>query len=561
VKPRPRFTTIVAFAAFSSGLGCGGGTGGPGAQGGGGAGGGAGNAAAGNRGSFAGNAGSGGSGAAGAGGSSAGAGGFAAGAGGSPAGAAGSVAGAAGSTAGAGGSMAGAAGSIAGAGGSTAGAGGSAAGAAGSTAGAGGSAGGGAAGTGSGGGAAGSGLGGFGGQTCFPAATGVPGQSGLPNWWLGSAPFDDPRWAGSFGYSFGPASLNALLETEGADRYLVLRWNVTYDPGAALPGDQVWVGFYNPAGGGTGTIFQLTRDTTTTTTAGLAGPGIMSVSAFSRAGSATIWTSATVPGAVSTEARIDASCVGMASFPNSCPSWAIRLRVPMSAANGGVDLGNTFSMWSEIDVDHGDVVGTGVITTDSWPAGASGQAAAGFPPIFPEPLGSVSPPSAAWSLVDASGGSCVAGIALQSGDITVVNTIGAGTTIDVASANTFHVRPLNETTATWAGNAIGASLRIADWGTGIGDSPLWLAVPDASCAGATGSGVVPAGSRFDLACNWTLTTGQRCDYRPDLAPGCTPDSIGARFAQQAIFVELTSSGIPITFPSSSAATTFSFGTH
>ena len=142
----------------------------------------------------------------------------------------------------------------------------------------------------------------------------------------------------------------------------------------------------------------------------------------------------------------------------------------MSAANGGVDIGNTFSMWSEIDVDHGDVVGTGVITTDSWPAGASGQAAAGFPPIFPEPLGSVSPPSAAWSLVDASGGSCVAGIALQSGDITVVNTIGAGTTIDVASANTFHVRPLNETTATWAGNAIGASLE--DRRLGHGDRRL-----------------------------------------------------------------------------------------
>jgi len=78
--------------------------------------------------------------------------------------------------------------------------------------------------------------------TCFPPATGVPGQPGLPNWWSGTAGFDDPRWVGSYGFSHGTVDFNALLDTTGGTSTLVLRWEVQADPGAALTGDQVFVG-------------------------------------------------------------------------------------------------------------------------------------------------------------------------------------------------------------------------------------------------------------------------------------------------------------------------------
>jgi hypothetical protein len=73
--------------------------------------------------------------------------------------------------------------------------------------------------------------------------------------------------------------------------------------------------------------------------------------------------------------------------------------------------------------------------------------------------------------------------------------------------------------------------------------------------------IVGHGARFDLTCTWTPSAAQACDYRPDLAPGCTPETIGTRFAQQCILAELASTAAPIAFSSSSACATFSFGAH
>src|SRR5436305_10611163 len=100
--------------------------------------------------------------------------------------------------------------------------------------------------------------------TCFPPATGVPGQPGLPDWWSGTAGFDDPRWVGSYGFSHGTADFSGLLQNSGGTTYLVLRWEVQADPGAAVGGDQIFVGFDNTTTNA-GTILQLSRDATTTT--------------------------------------------------------------------------------------------------------------------------------------------------------------------------------------------------------------------------------------------------------------------------------------------------------
>lgn len=391
--------------------------------------------------------------------------------------------------------------------------------------------------------------------TCFPPATGVPGQPGLPDWWSGGAGFDDPRWVGSYGFSHGTVDFNALLETSGSTTYLVLRWEVQADPGAAVAGDQLFVGFDNITTNA-GTILQLTRDATTTTANGPVGPGVMTATAFGRSGGASFWSNATFPSGIQTDARLDTTCDG-SMVPPVCDRWAIRLRVPTTAAAGGIDLGTSFKMWYEVDVQHGD---TGTTDVAKWPIGAATVDLTAIPPAFPEPAGSVSPPSAAWSDVTTGGGTCAAGVDLQHADISVANAIGAGTQIDVNSTNTFHVKPLNNTTTVFDPNSIKARLRIADWGSAVGDSPQWL-VPDPTCQAATGSGPagsIHAGGRFDLTCTWTLTAAQKCDYRPDLFPGCTPDALGPRDSHQCILADLSSSGAPVPFSSSSSWNNFNF---
>ena len=469
----------------------------------------------------------------------AGAGGGAAGAGGGAAGAGGSAAGAGGSAAGAGGSAAGAGGSAAGAGGSAAGAGGGAAGAGGGIAGA--------------GGAGGSGTAG-GSVVCIPPAVGVPGQSGLPDWWNGNAPFDDPRWSGSFAFGFANATFSALLDDKAQTPALVLRWHVVSDMGSPRAGDAAWVGFLNTTTG-TATILRLTRDTAKDTTGGKVG-GAMTVTAFQRIAPTAPWSSVAVAQRISADARLDVACDETA-FPVFCPTWTIRARVPTTGAAGGIDLDRSFLMWSEIDVENGD---TKTTTTDRWPTGAAAVDQTSDPPTFPDPRGSTAPSSAAWLSVSTAGAMCTPAISLQSGDLSVSNQIGAGTTIDVTGLNTFHLRPLNSTPTTISATAIQATLRIADWHNGIGDAPLWLPVPDATCSAASGAAgaTVASGARFNLTCTWTPSSVQTCTYRPDFSPGCQPSNIGFRYFQQAIFVELGSAGAPVAFSSGSAAATFTF---
>jgi hypothetical protein len=354
----------------------------------------------------------------------------------------------------------------------------------------------------------------------------------------------------------GDGAFNALVDRTGAPAALVLRWRVTDDTSPASTTNQLWVGFYNPTSG-VATVLRITNDVATTTTAGTAATGALDMVALQETTPGAGWSSVSVPAGITAEARLDAVCT-TAQLPSICSTWAIRLRVPTSAAAGGVDLSDSFKMWFELNV-QGDTA----IVADRWPLGAAEVDQTALPLTFPDPLGSTSPASAAWNDVSTDAATCAPGIALAPGDLTVSNQIGSGTTIDVAGANTFHVKPLNQTQTVYAPSAIAASLRIADWRAGVGDSPLWLAFPDASCATAmeSASGTVGTGQRFDLVCTWTPTAAQACDYRPDLSPGCTPDTVGSRYAQQGIFVELFSTAVAVPFASSSAAAAFSFGAH
>jgi hypothetical protein len=387
--------------------------------------------------------------------------------------------------------------------------------------------------------------------TCFPVGGGgVPGQPGAPDWTTGTAPYDDPRWIGSYGFGQATVMFNALVEGSGPNKTLLLRWHVTGDAGPALAGDQVWVGFYDPTGTGSGTILQVTRDALVSTDGGAgAGAGTMSISAFTRSGGAAFWSSATVPAAIASGARLDAFCETTGGGV-TCDEWIIRLRVPLTAAAGGIDLPDPFGAWYEVDVEHGD---TGTTDEAKWPTGVINVDQTTAPVTFPDPAGV--PP---WFSVTSAGGACAAGVEIQPGDISVVNSDGTGTQIALTGVNTFHARPINNTMNGYSPNAVQAKLRIADWGSFVGDSPRWDTVPDPSCAAATGPmlGNIGQSARFDLTCTWTLTTGQQCDYGH--ASGCTPDALGTRDSHQCIIADLSSTSGPVPFSTSSAWNNFNF---
>ena len=382
--------------------------------------------------------------------------------------------------------------------------------------------------------------------TCFPpGGGGVPGQPGLPDWWSGSAPFDDPRWIGAYGFGHGTVKFDAMVDPS-SPKAVILKWRIKPDPGVAAAGDQIWVGFFNTTTT-VATALKFTRDALVTTTAGGVGAGVMSATAFTRTGATGLFASATVPTNVGTKARLDAFCT--TADPILCDEWIVRLRVPTTAAAGGIDLGDTFKMWYQVDVEHGG-------TTDraKWPNTAADLDGTADPLVFPEP--------STWNDVKIGGaGTCAAGIDITYSDITVSNSKGAGTDLDVNSANTFHVKPINNTTTVYNPNSIKSLLRLADWGSAVGDSPRWIPVPDPSCASATGTGAagsITGGTRFDLTCTWSLTAGQKCAYRPDLFPGCTPDP-GPRYHHQCIMADLSSAAGPIAFSTDSAWNNFDFG--
>lgn len=387
--------------------------------------------------------------------------------------------------------------------------------------------------------------------TCFPVGGGgVPGQPGAPDWTTGTSPYDDPRWIGSYGFGQGTVMFNALVEGSGATKTLLLRWHVTGDAGAALAGDQIWVGFYDPTGTGSGTILQLTRDALVSTDGGASVGSAMSISAFTRSGGAAFWSSATVPAGISTGARMDAFC-DTSGAPITCDEWIVRLRVPLTTAAGGIPLPDPFGMWYEVDVEHGN---TGTTDEAKWPTGVINVDQTTAPVTFPDPVGA--PP---WFSVTSAGGTCAAGVDIQPGDISVENTDGTGTQIALTGVNKFHVKPINNTMTGYSPNAIQARLRIADWGSFVGDSPRWDTVPDPSCATATGPavGTVGMGTRFDLTCTWTLTAGQQCDYGNTPA-GCMPDALGSKDSHQCIIADLSSTAVPVPFSTSSAWNNFNF---
>jgi hypothetical protein len=415
---------------------------------------------------------------------------------------------------------------------------------------------------------------------CLPPGYGVPGAPGVPTWWGGatSIGINDPRWRGAamFNHVGDTARYQVVVDNSGADKYLVMMWTVYADPTA---GDLLYFGFYNDTGTAstsTGNVFRVTRkDNPAIQDAGTPDGGVGS-NATTTDTEAFYWTGTawqTVAGVphfptwISDDTRLDVACGS-----SGCDTWDVRLRVklvgagqgnfgnPMAATGGGMELGATFKLWYELKTVltsgapelaspvsslefNPAVTATDPDLTD--PTNFVDEAALGGPRI---------PDTSKWmtASIDTTLSTCEKGINLQSGDISVVNSVtgpGGGNSISLLGANTFHAKPTNNTGGGLAGSAIVSRFRIADWNTSSHASAIWRVVP--GCGAATGSGSVANGSTFDLTCGWTLSPAEQCDYavpsgRPDGCPPPTKDS------HQCILVDLHTASSQFYFSSASA---------
>jgi hypothetical protein len=380
--------------------------------------------------------------------------------------------------------------------------------------------------------------------TCIPVAVGVPGQSGPPAWWGGgSGPIDDPRWQGamSVGHDNDDAQFRALRYTDGGQSYLVLSWEVKADTGPATAGqDQLFVGFWDTAND-RGNVIRITRNLSATEANGTFAAGAFTAEVRYRdASTAGAWNLVSaippVPAWVQNDALFGAVCTMGAGA--QCTRWNVRMRVPVGAASPvsnpalGLPLSSDFRMWYELRVEHASGAPVPIVR-HKWPATA--------PNVVDLPLTYPDPGNAAhFANVSTASSPCAGGVRLDYAHITTDNT--PSTAISTTAPNVFHARPINETVAPIAGNAVRARFRVANWGSVLFDSPEWIDInPSApSCASATGAAPnVAPGSSFDLTCSWTLTAEQQCAYRPDVHNTCSPMP-AARHPHQCVLVELSS---------------------
>ncbi|HEX4406982.1 MAG TPA: hypothetical protein VH560_19220, partial [Polyangia bacterium] len=421
--------------------------------------------------------------------------------------------------------------------------------------------------------------------TCLPAGYGVPGAPGVPTWWGGASSVgrDDPRWRGAamFNHVGDTARFQTVVDNSGPDPYLVMMWTVNADPTA---GDLLYFGFYNDGGApasSTGNVFRITRkDDPAIQDAGTPDGGVGSSSVTTDL-EAFYWNNTLAtpawqvvaglphfPSWISNDVRLDVTCGS-----SGCDSWDIRLRVklvaagqgnfgnPSASTGGGMELLPTFKLWYEMKTVltggtpdlasptsslefNPTVVAADPDLTD--PANFADENALGGP-RFPD--------TSKWAQasVDTTLSTCEKGVNIQSGDISVVNSVtgpAGGNSISLLGANEFHAKPTNNTGGNLAAAGVLARFRIADWNTSSFASAIWDVIPGCPAA-VGGSGTVPNATQFDLTCSWTLSASERCEYdvptgRPD---GCPP---ATKAAHQCILVDLKTAASQIYFSSASA---------
>ena len=398
---------------------------------------------------------------------------------------------------------------------------------------------------------------------CFQRVGGVPGAYNQPpDWWTaGATPLgsmtgrfvDDPRWQGASAFSHvsDTARFRTLVETEGAQRFLVMSWHIRADPTAT--NDRLYVGFWDESST-RGNVFRIEKAIAAATpvNGGTYATGAYNGRFYNKVGAGG-WglnnTGGLIPPPLPTwlknDTRVDVFCSGAV-----CDEWAVRMRIPIDPAADvtvndptGVKItaGGVFRFWYQVQ----DGMSLGTAAAYSWPEGTS-VAQEGNPPCsaippycFPDPNDATNP----WNRVQDTG-TCNGDIGLLAGD-TYANSAGS-IQVNLTGSNAFHARPTNFMSAGQPGNAVKATFRIANWGSAVGVSPQWLPV----CTDQVGTAgtVPPTTGKFDIVCNWTVPNP--CDFRA-VGDGC---GNGSRTTDQCMLVDLASApgGGPYFFSPQSA---------
>ena len=402
-------------------------------------------------------------------------------------------------------------------------------------------------------------------NVCIPNAVGVPFLSGPPNWFNAALPqpqfwpdVDDPRWRGAFLRTFGGAAASehvayrALRDATS----LYLQWNVTVDPQLDEL-DELWVAF-SPGPGQDDVLIQIVPFANSNTNVS---PPVAaaSVQVLTRTPGAAFAPLAAVPAwlqAATTQTRV-MRVVGDGR-------WAVLMRVPIVAPPNGINLANTFKMWSGTMVSH-----------------AAGVVEYNYPEAVDLTNVLASTNNTGWSDVRRdvapTDASCIRGVSIVSSDIgteangtqcTAAGPLSTSINLTlpgpVLGSTTLCARPLNETGGNIPANDIQATFRNANWGTQpTAAQAITTAWTRVNSTPATNTAAIGNNAKGALEFDWLMTRNDGtvndvCTFTPQ--PNgivCNPLPPVPRWIHQCMLVEL--GGAPgITFPVSSVAQNMNF---
>jgi hypothetical protein len=405
---------------------------------------------------------------------------------------------------------------------------------------------------------------------CFPTAIGVPGQPGPPPFWSSTAGdpntprVDDPRWNGAYQQAFASDGLRmrALTYRDGSQDYLLVAWDIRVDGGLNITtNDRIVLGVFDPvtASAKALRIELVRRKSSSLNIAGnetlFGGYSTGVDTAFdvhvydgSVASGSVTWSTTELPTPGWTaDLRFDGYYVRTAAPPvTRCENWRVQARFPIGGTGGlPLDPAGTFRMFSLVNLE----VAGGGTTTYRWPSGATG---APFPPL------------SSWTdaRLGTGGTGCTLGVSI---DYSLINTDNPmqhqiqvpAATGSTSIANVFHARPRNNDITNLNSNELHANFRLANWGSFVGDSPRWEAVP--GCDDAVGpNSVIATGSNADISCTWNTGVRQRCIYvdpTDSRCAGLTPPfdpTTETRHDHQCMLVTLSSTNPAVVFSTQSA---------
>jgi hypothetical protein len=371
--------------------------------------------------------------------------------------------------------------------------------------------------------------------TCVPAASGVPGLSGPPDWLTANLHKDDlydPRWRGCAAQGFPltggnteEVSFRALYQTDSAtDKRLFLSWNIKVDPQLSNQQDKLYVGLRDP--GGAAIVIQVTPYGSSA--ANIVNQPANAIDTFQRSGSS--WSALAEPAWINTTTR-----VWLTISPS--PTWAIQMVVPIKSGGSltdstGPTLSDTFGLWYYAQV----ATNAGYIRYE-WKPGtaptAPGDILAGN---YPNPT--------AWDAFHLSSGpgdaACpTAGVTLQWSDVGTTNTPASQinySSVNPRPTNTFFARPRNYTGGNIAAGQISGRFRIANWGSIADPNASWVDIPGGASVGSTQViGPIPAGNdppaTNPISFNWALNNNDIATFITGKSP------------HKCMFVELTGPGL------------------